>query len=449
LRAVVSSLALAAFLTGCGGEEPFPQPSNKMGQARPAPPPESPQPQPLPAGAVVAQGCYEGGPPFGTMLRPVTDGPLRLDAVACSTAGHAAGHEANLVSPDGTTVALLDNGPDMAVTIQPIAGGEGVRVPAPSSSLRLTSTRGAAALAWSRDSTFLWGATQPRVRPNGWALAGLRPMQFFPDGHAEPLPQLAHAAGPLDGLLWVGPDGLALAAFGTRGQDYRPEHADRAPTLAFVDARRGRILATLPMARPASMPAFAGPSHWVRNAVATVLPDGRQRAVLMTPDWLTWTQGDRPRTLPNPYPADRAYDMALAPDGNHVLVARGLQPEGVICYEHDPRGCTPGRPVEGVLAALHDARTGAARWTIRARVVRPHSYPAPAISPDGRYALIGLPDGQDLHIALVSMRDGRVVQLLPALGRGSPSATLGFQSPRRLWLRTGNVTAFYRFGRAR
>ncbi|HEV7658644.1 MAG TPA: hypothetical protein VGO55_02240 [Allosphingosinicella sp.] len=447
-RDALGAILLLVAVAGCDPGRPFDEPLARMNEVPPVPatPPQAP---PAP-GAVVPENC-PGRAPLATMLGPVTDGPLRLEAVKCSAAGHSAGAEANLVSPDGAAIAMLDNGPDMAVTIQPVAGGEGVRIPAPSSSLQLVSTRGPAHLAWSRDSAFLWGATQPRVRPNGWALGALRPVRFFPDGRAEPLPALVHRAGPLDGLLWVGSDGLALAAFGTRGQYYRPDHEDRAPALAFVDARNGRILDTLPIARlrPASAGAFAGPSHWIRRAVAVVLPDGRLRAVLATSDWQLWTQGEQPRRVRNPYPDDRSYDMALAPGGNHVLVARALRTEGTICYEHDPRGCVPGRPVEGVLVAFHDARTGAARWTIRARVIRDHGYPTPAISPDGRFALIGLPDGEDLRVALVSMRDGAIVQQLPVLGRGSPTPMFGFQSARRFWLRIDNVTAFYRFGGAR
>jgi hypothetical protein len=450
LRDAIGGILLLLAAAGCDSGRPFDRPLARMNEGRAAPAP-APPPQAAPApGAVVPENC-QGAAPLGTMLRPVTTGPLRLEAIKCSAAEYVSGLDANLVSPDGATVAMLDNGPDMAVTIRPIAGGEGIRIPAPAAWPRLDGGQGPAALAWSRDSAFLWGVSQPRVRPNGWALAGMRPMRFFPDGRAAALPALIHPAGPLDGLLWAGDDGLALAAFGTRGSFYRPEHEDRAPALAFVDARSGRILDTLPMNRLPRERGIAAqlPYLRVRAAAATLLSDGRLRAVLGSSGWVIWTQGARPRVVRNPYPGEqiRRMMMVFAPGGSSLLVVRRLQPEGGVCIE--PRGCSRGRPVEGVLAALHDARTGAARWTIRGRVVVDSDFPMPAISPDGRYALIGLPVGEDLRIALLSMRNGAVLQLLPTQGRGAPSPALGFQSSGRLWLRTGNVTAFYRFGGAR
>ncbi len=42
-------------------------------------------------------------------------------------------------------------------------------------------------------------------------------------------------------------------------------------------------------------------------------------------------------------------------------------------------------------------------------------YPEPAISPDGRYALIGIPrrDGHD--VALISLVNGKILQTLPGI----------------------------------
>jgi hypothetical protein len=74
----------------------------------------------------------------------------------------------------------------------------------------------------------------------------MRPVRTVQQGEIEPLPELHHAAGPLDALLWAGGDGLAVAQFGTRGGFYRPEHDDPNPTFAIVDARRGIVLDTLP-----------------------------------------------------------------------------------------------------------------------------------------------------------------------------------------------------------
>jgi len=38
------------------------------------------------------------------------------------------------------------------------------------------------------------------------------------------------------------------------------------------------------------------------------------------------------------------------------------------------------------------------------------SYPTPAVSPDGRLAMIGLPANDQFQIALISMKDGQILQ---------------------------------------
>jgi len=72
----------------------------------------------------------------------------------------------------------------------------------------------------------------------------------------------------------------------------------------------------------------------------------------------------------------------------------------------------------------------------------------PAISPDGRFALIGLPrtEGAGRRLALLRMTDGRIVQELPAPPLpwfGKPDE-IGFSGTNRFWVRSANLTAFYR-----
>lgn len=103
----------------------------------------------------------------------------------------------------------------------------------------------------------------------------------------------------------------------------------------------------------------------------------------------------------------------------------------------------PCKPVESVIAALHDLETGRQLWDVRATVYRTTSYPNPAISDDGRYALVGLPY-KDAHsqIALISMDDGKIVQTFR-----SPSEialSMGFlQGGRGVWTHSNGVTVLY------
>lgn len=84
----------------------------------------------------------------------------------------------------------------------------------------------------------------------------MRPVLAYVSGTVELLPEPRHPAGPLDALLWINGRGLALAQFGTRGSHYRPEHADPAPTFAYLDAEAGRVLDSLLSLRLSSRTAF-------------------------------------------------------------------------------------------------------------------------------------------------------------------------------------------------
>jgi hypothetical protein len=97
-----------------------------------------------------------------------------------------------------------------------------------------------------------------------------------------------------------------------------------------------------------------------------------------------------------------------------------------------------------VLAALHDVETGRLLWSIRATADNDFEFPTPAISPDGRYALVGLmPEaGKAPRIALVAMNDGTVVQTLPPPSGAQYS--MGFaQSGRVVWTHSSGLTALY------
>src|SRR3546814_4882246 len=70
---------------------------------------------------------------------------------------------------------------------------------------------------WRNDSKAILGVRQDTMRPSGFALGPLSPIEIPNDGEPHPLPLLKDVAGGLDGMLWVGNSGLALAEIGTKG----------------------------------------------------------------------------------------------------------------------------------------------------------------------------------------------------------------------------------------
>jgi hypothetical protein len=378
-------------------------------------------------------------------LAPIDSGPLTLAGIYC----HALQSPelpiaAPAVSPDGRSIAFYEH--NTSLRVARLDGGK-VWTDYPADLgifARLGSEiRSVPAFSWAADSRFLWAATHERERPSGFAKTPMRPVRTTENGGIEPLPQLQHDAGPLDALLWAGGDGLAVAEFGARGGFHRPEHDDRAPAFAIVDARRGLVLDTLPFdaveplrARTRGAAAYA----LVKNAAAATLPDGRVRVLLSVGQWIVWTQGEAPRVLADPYAGESHSRMILSPDGSRVLVGRMLRTEGGIC--HRVGGCTSGHPVKGVLAALHDLATGRTIWTLRATAIADQEFPSPAISQDGRYAMVGLMAGDVRpRIALISMDDGQIVQTLPAPGG---AYAMGFVSGgRTVWTHAYGLTALY------
>jgi hypothetical protein len=273
----------------------------------------------------------------------------------------------------------------------------------------------------------------------------MRPVIATENEGVQLLPALQHAAGPLDALLWADGDGLAVAQFGTRGDYYRPPHGDENPSFAIVDVRRGLVRDTL---------AFAAIEAWkdrgdrisstsfVKDAAATKLQSGKVQVLLRVRQWVVWTEGQSPYVIPDPYAADFGTRVVMTPDGSRILVGRQLRTEGAFICERRPDCSRPGRPVEGVLAAMHDLATGRLLWRIRATVTTDHKFPTPAISPDARFALVGLvPDGAGPQIALVKLEDGSIVQIIPAPGG---EYTMGFaRAGLSVWIHAYGLTALY------
>jgi hypothetical protein len=368
---------------------------------------------------------------------------LKLAAVFCRVVRQSGLISAPVVSPDARSIAYYDS--IGLLRVGRLDGGDGwTEYPADLGTFArfASEPRTTLAFAWSADSRFLWSATHEKMHPSGFALTPMQPVRTAGDGQLQELPKLEHAAGPLDALLWAGSDGLAVAQFGTRGGYYRPQHDDVAPTFAIVDASRGLAIDALPFASVPSLLEHRGhsPRAAVKNAAARVLRDGRVRALLSVGAWVVWTSGEAPRIVPDPYVGQSHSQMVLAPDGSTVLVARLLRTDGGMCGRTG--GCRPGRPVEGVLAAAHDLASGRALWAIRATATADHEFPAPAISDDGRHALVGLmPQTTGPIIALVAMQDGTIVQTLPT--PGGPYA-MGFaRGGATVWAHAHGVTALY------
>jgi len=471
----LKAFAMLLNLAGCAPSGSWSPPSNAMGAAEPAPPPATARPPRRLAGVEV-RGCPQG---FVERFNPgpTSPGPLRLVSLSCLDFERSPfGVSDPILSPDGTAAARWHQGQPAPIEIVGRERPERVAIPNRVSFREFGSSVGgnglADALAWASDSRRLWAVRQSTMAPSGFALGGLEPVVIGRDGAVHALPALRHRAGPLDAILWVGGDGLALTQFGARGRYYRPEHDDPAPVLAMVDAARGRVLATVP--KPRTPPQGAsiqmnGPA--LQRAAGTVLRDGRMRAVIAfgpwaegprsarpdqrivhPPVWMVWTQGEPPLTRPAFHPEEIGHRFALTRDGSRLLVIRPLQPGGTppICPRAPP--CRPGRPIPrtGPIAELIDIGTWRVLWRLPARVERFWAQGAePAISPDGRFALIALPPAGDrLPIALVDLERGRIVQTIAPAQVGSYRYGLGFTADgRQARVSVDNLMHLYRIGR--
>ena len=395
-------------------------------------------------------------------LAPEGRGPLELAKVFCQLVPFDFKQVA-MVSPDGRSVMYLQGGGDYTAERKLLHVSRlDARDSWSSYALNIgplwqfgQAQRSIPAYGWASDSSGIWTGTRENIGPGGITSTGLQTVFIsLQDGSTRRFDPPRHAAGPLDGLLWADGDGLALAYFGARGQSYQPQRHDRHPTFAMIDAKRGLVLDTLPFdvfERLRDAYYIAN----VNNAAVTRLQNGKMRAVLSALDqWVVWTQGEPPQIMPSPYSDREEADdkMSISRDGSHLLVAR-LRCDGgydeIKKYNSDfPRGrfSTPCKPVETVIAALFDIDTGHQIWEVRAVVPRLDFYPHPAISHDGRYALIGLPhDGSSPlpKIGLISLEDGRIVQRFRSPGPGSLNSMGFLHADGGVWVHSEGVTSLY------
>jgi hypothetical protein len=380
-------------------------------------------------------------------LAPLVSGPLHLRAVYCQRIRSMPfPRGVPMLSPDGQSIAYLEN--DAILRIAQLGDSDRwIDYPTEMGAFAGfgRSIRSLPSVSWASNSKSVWAANHDTLLPSRSAKSPLQPLKTAGDGSILTLPPLQHEAGPLDGLLWADGDGLAVAQFGTRASYYRPEHPDPNPSFAIVDAQRGLVRDTLAFATIEALKDRAkglAPHAAIKNAAATRLPNGKVRALLDVGQWVVWTEGQPAITMANPYATDFDGYIVMSPDGSHFLVGRLLRTEGAVICEHRPNCGTAGRPVEGVLAALHDLEDGRLLWSIRATVTADYEFPAPAISPDARFALIGLaPEGARPLIALVAMEDGKIVQTIPSPGG---SYAMGFsRGGLSVWTHAHGLTALY------
>jgi hypothetical protein len=395
-------------------------------------------------------------------LVPTGAGPLELAKLFCQRV-EINFKEVTMVSPDGRSIMYLQGGTDYSAERKVL---HVARLDAHDSWSSYVLNMGGLwqfgqamgsvpAYGWAADSSGIWTATREKIGPGGINSSGLQPMFIsLEDGSARLFDPPRHEAGPLDGLLWSDGNGLALAYFGARGHSYQPLRHDKHPTFAMIDAKRGVILDTLPFDVFEQLEdAFYVTIGNLNNAAVTRLENGKMRAVLSgLHRWVVWTQGEPPRILPNPYPVEeRDNKMAISRDGTRLLVARLRCDGGYDEIEESNLQrrppIPPCKPVEGVIAALYDLDTGRRLWDVRETVLRLNLYPNPAISEDGRYALVGLPYNAppDPHpqVALISMEDGKIVQRFRSAGSGSLDSIGFLAGDRGVWVSSGGVTALY------
>jgi hypothetical protein len=249
-------------------------------------------------------------------------GPLVLAEVACvALPSTHFPRSAPALSPDGTRFFAYDGIEGLWVGIV------GSKSPPRHVFGRLTFDKLGYAdtlpFAWSADSGSLLGVRQS-TGPGGWAHGPLVPVVISEGAQPQDLPTVTHPAGPLDGLLWVGSDGLAVAEFGAKGGYYRPEHADPEPTIALIDARQGKVLQSIGF--PGAESALAR----IQVIDARLDREGRVHAVLTFDNhWYEWRQGEQLRPLWLDVATWRR-PFALSPDLGTLLVVHGLSATGMV-----------------------------------------------------------------------------------------------------------------------
>lgn len=369
---------------------------------------------------------------LGESIEPIGEGPLKIAQALCLPP-LAAGSSPAIPSPDGSLFFSWQD--DEGLTIGDLRDGEpSKRFDA--SLVGVSSTNLRVPFAWFEDGRSVLAVTQEKSRRGGWAIGPLRAFLALRDGTKQELPPLTHSAGPLDELQWIGNRGLALAFFGTRGSYYRPEHADPHPTIALVDAKTGRIIQSALLAKIApNSPQFVLSPFLLPSMAWRSDQNGRVEALfpLSMDHWIFWQQGAEPIKVPLDVDVWQK-PFAITPDGKAVLIMQHLTAQGWI-YEHRPS--PPPAPSAGPIAQLREIRSGRLIWSIDGRAGTFSRDGLPVISPDGRYAVISMPQSEGRYsVAIITMKSGRILQRVPS--PDPMGSTIGFSDDSRSFRITGN-----------
>ncbi|HWU71906.1 MAG TPA: hypothetical protein VN137_00375 [Sphingomonas sp.] len=375
----------------------------------------------------------------GQNVVPVGNGPLVLAAIHCLELAHVSSGGASPPAPSADRKALF---------IFDVSSGLWLGETNSKAALRNVEADVTALNAFEYDQPFTWldsghsvlGVTQKKMKPRGgWALGPLKPFVASINGEVRTLPALVSPAGPLDEVHWVGNAGLAIVLFGAKGGYYRPEHRDPLPTIALVDAREGRIIQSLPLAELTPNPT----ANSINQVGWQVDRRGRvETLITLAPDrWVLWEQGKTPRRVPIDVKPWRT-PYVLSPDGQSVLMMRGLSATGMIC-ERNPK-CPPPEPTSGLIAELRNIRSGKVIWSLTGTAPTFSNDGMPAISPNGRYALISMPTSYEGETAaLIEMASGKILQKIPT--SGAFRSKFGFSSDTKIaWISGYSRLAEYR-----
>lgn len=335
-------------------------------------------------------------------------GPLRLQNVYCQMNG---AH----VSPDAKRMAYIAGYyGDQSLITHRLGEPKGVRE-YPYAFLHQYSPydqSGIPTFKWSEDSSFIWGAIRDRTKPGGFPVGPLRLVRAT-DGVLDTLPTFAPSYGYLDRIVWAG-RGFAIGSFNFDGSDYKPPHQDRNPFRAMINAQTGTVIETL----PDNVDGF--PTRDLDIVAARMTEDNRVQAVLLSKArWVIWTQGKHFKSITRAASGEMVKQTkpaggAISVDGKRYLIVWSLR-----AIDHCPTDQLSGEPcripvtpTEGVLAEYHNIESGRLEWTIRWNSY--HLIPGlpPALSADGKLAMMLLPANktQPPKIAVVSTADGKVLQ---------------------------------------
>lgn len=383
---------------------------------------------------------------------------VRLIFVACSAIGQGA--LVPFVSPDGKWALRSDADNSSRIRIASLR--ESGRFNHSLGSTLIYATPfylgGPQPIMWSTHSLSIW-ATQQIAEQSKEFSSKLVPIILNLDGTVTSLPALKEAAGRLDTIMWVGPNGLALGGFNGISDHSQGTPASRSPRIGIVDAVRGTVRDILIVDKYPELKARLQNSGLkIVGATATVLPSGQVKAVLQfnpyadrlrtassnhhSATWLTWAEGRTPKLWPSPYPDEVAVRSQLTPDGSFLLVARPLQPTPIAVS--DCRGCPPlsSPAITGTVAEFLDVETGRSLWQITSSVDRNWDQSAsPVISADGKFALIEFPPQDHFQtIGLINLRTGELVLRFPTVMEGAaPPRFDFFPDGKRIWVTSGNI----------